>query len=172
MISSPLQGPNYDKYAVTRLNVNEVQIVNTYIPPYHAPNIEHQLYLPPYAALRNWAQNRFKAVGNIGLAKVQILDASIVKHDLPVNDGFQGYFTDQVNAEYKMHLHVLLNVISPNFENQPFADVEVSRMIQTTQTTSLAERDAELNQMVLQGLDQVDQLMTKSINEKIGNVVQ
>lgn len=167
-----LRAPDYSKYGITRLDVNDVQVVNAYVPPYHAPNIEHELFLPPYVALHDWAKARFQAVGNMGIAKVEILDASIVKRDMPMTDDLQGYFTDQVNAQYGMHVKVRLEIVSPNFVNEPFAEVEVSRTLETTQDTTLAERDTQLHQMVLSAVDEVDKLMTKSIQDKLANVVK
>ena len=167
-----LHAPDYAKYGTTRLDVNDIQVINDYIPPYHAPNVEHELYLPPYVAVRDWARDRFQAVGNVGVAKIHVLDASIVKRAMPVKDDLPGYFSDQVNAEYRLHVHVRLEIISPNFDNQPFADVEVSRVLQTTEGMTVAQRDSEFHAMIVSMLDQLNQLMTKSIADRLSNVVK
>jgi len=167
-----LRAPDYDKYGIVRLNINEVQIVNAYIPPYHDPNVEHTLYLPPYVALHDWAQAHFHAVGNMGVAKVEILDASIVRQSLPVKNDFGSMFTDQVSAEYKMHVKVRIEIISPNFDNEPYAEVEVSKTLQTPQSMTLAGRDTELHEMVTSMIVDVNKLMNKSIRDKLSNVVE
>jgi len=168
--SGALRAPEYDKYGITNLNVGDVQIVNSYVPPYHAPNVEHELYLPPYVAVRDWAQSRFRAVGTDGVAKIEILDASIIKHDLPVRGGFGGWFGDQINAEYRLHIKVRTEVISPEYENLPFAEVEVTRTIQTTDNTTLAQRDAQLHDMVSSALDELNKLMTQSLHDKLSDI--
>ena len=65
----PHVGPiDYTKYGVQRLKVGEIQIVQTFKPMYHAPNVEHRMFLPPYIALRDWAKERFDAVGSTAVA--------------------------------------------------------------------------------------------------------
>lgn len=170
--SAPLQTPDYGKYGTTRLDVNEVQVVNDYVPPYAAPNVEHQLYLPPYSAIRDWGMNRFKAVGNMGLAKIHILDASVVKADRPIKKGAEGWFYDQVEAEYKLSVLVRLEIVSPSYENIPYAEVKASRKLEVTEGMTLNQRDAALNKMVLDMLDDLDRLMTESIQNNLSNVVR
>jgi len=170
--SDKLRAPDYEKYGIARLNVNEVQIVNAYIPPYHDPNVEHTLYLPPYVALHDWAQAHFRAVGNMGVAKVQILDASIVRNSLPIKNDFGSIFTDQISTEYKMHVKVRVEIISPNFDNQPYTEVEVSKTLQTPQSMTLAGRDTQLHEMVTSMIVDVNKLMNKSIRDKLSNVVE
>lgn len=165
-----LHAPDYDRFGTMRLNVNTIQVVNDYIPPYRAPNVEHELYLPPYVALRDWATSRFQAIGNVGVAKIHIADASMTKRNIPIRDDFEGFFQDQVNAEYRLRVRVRIEIISPNFDNQPFAEVEVSRMLQTTQGMTVAQRDSALHEMVTSMLDQLDALMKKSIRDKLGNI--
>jgi len=167
-----LRAPDYEKFGIIRLNVNEIQIVNAYIPPYHDPNVEHTLYLPPYVALHDWAQEHFRAVGNVGIAKVQILDASIVRRGLPVQNNFGSMFTDQISAEYKMHVKVRMEIISSNFDNQPYVEVEVSKTLQTPQSMTLAGRDTELHNMVTSMVVDVNKLMNKSIQDKLSNVIE
>lgn len=167
-----LRAPDYAKYGVTRLRVNEIQIVNQYTPPFSAPNVEHEFYLPPYAAIRDWAQKRYQAVGNMGVAKVEIIDASVIKKDLPVKDDFVSFFTDQVDAEYRMHVKVRIEIISPNYNNLPYSEVELNQTIQTKQGITIAKRDAELHAMVINMLDELDRVMAKTMAEKLANIIQ
>jgi len=170
--SGPMRTPNYSQYGITRLNVNQIQIVNSYIPPYHDPNVEHTLYLPPYVALRDWAQNRFQSVGNMGVAKIEILDASIVRSGLPVKDDFMSFFNDQVSTQYRMQVKVRITIISPRFDNQPYAEVTVNKMLQTYQSTSLASRDAQLHDMVTSMVAQVNKLMTTELQNKLPDMIE
>lgn len=162
--------PLYDKYGTTRLNVNEIQVVNDYVPPYAAPNVEHELYLPPYNAIRDWGLKRFQAVGNSGVAKIHIMDASVKKRDITTKQGAEGWFYNQVNAEYQMSVLVRIEITSPSFENLPYAEVKASRKLEVTEGMTLNQRDAALNKMVLDMLDDVDRLMTDSIRNNLANI--
>lgn len=170
--SSKLETPNYDKYGTTRLDVNEVQVVNDYIPPYAKPNVEHEMYLPPYSAIRDWAMHRFQGVGNMGIAKVHILDASVKKTDRPIKKGAEGWFYDQVDAEYQMSVLVRIEITSPTYENLPYAEVKASRRVEVTEGMTLNQRDAALNKMVIEMLNDLDRLMTESIRNNLNNIVR
>ncbi len=170
--SSKFESPNYSKYGTTRLDVNEIQVVNDYIPPYAKPNVEHELYLPPYSALRDWAMNRFQAIGNLGIAKVHIVDASVKKLDRPTKKGAQGWFYDQVDSEYQMSVLVKIEIISPSYENVPYAEVKASRKVEMTEGMTLNDRDAALNKMTLEMLNDVDRLMTESIRNNLGGIAR
>jgi hypothetical protein len=164
--------PNYDQYGITRINVNEIQIVNAFVPSYAAPNVEHQFYVPPYSAIRDWGLKRFQAVGNIGLAKLNILDASVVRRDMAIKDGAAGWFYDQVNAEYQMNVLVRLEIISPHYENMPFAEVRATRKLETTEGMTLTQRDAALNKMVVDMLGDLDRTMSQSIQKNLASAIQ
>ncbi|HCM83275.1 MAG TPA: hypothetical protein PKW15_05365 [Alphaproteobacteria bacterium] len=170
--SSKFEAPNYTKFGKTRLDVNEIQVVNAYVPPYTAPNVEHELYLPPYSAIRDWGLNRFQAVGNMGIAKIHIMDASVVKNERKIKSGAEGWFYDQVQADYKLSVLVRLEITSPSYENLPYAEVRAARTLEVTEGMTLNQRDAALNKMVIDMLDDLDRLMTESIRNNLGNIVR
>ena len=62
-----------------KLNVREIEVVSNYRPPMKAPNVEHLLRQNPEASLRRWANDRLRAVGSSGTARLVITNASIVE---------------------------------------------------------------------------------------------
>ncbi len=169
-----LQPPNYEKYGVTRLDVREIQIVNSYIPPMQAPHVEQQFVVPPYVVVRDWAGRRFQAVGSIGVAKIIIENASVVQKDIKSgnDNAFANMFNDTVDKQYDMLVQVRIEITSPKYENTPFAAVKVIRTMQTKESIALSARDEGWHNMNLAMLDELNRLMTNSVKNKLGGVVR
>lgn len=163
---------NYEQFGITRLNVNKIQVVNAFVPSYRAPNVEHQFYLPPYVALRDWARNRYHAVGTMGTAKIEILDASITQKDIPLRNQSWDMWTDGMETELRMRLQVRMEINSANYSNLPYAEAIVSRTIRFPNGTTLAQRDAEMQNTLVEAIGQLDQLMTKTVQTKLGNLIR
>jgi len=160
----------YEKYGITRLKVGEIQVVNTYVPIYHAPNVEHQLFLPPYIALRDWARHRYQAVGNMGVAKIEILDASIIEKDIPVARENFGIWDNTIETEFRLRMQVRIEINSPNYIDLPFAEATVVRKFRFPEQTTYADQQELLQNSVAEALDKMDILMTQTIRDKWDNV--
>jgi hypothetical protein len=161
----------YEKYGITRLKVGEIKIVN-YVPTYQAPNFEHRLIIPPYIALRDWARHRFEAIGNIGIARIEILDASIVQKDKPVlNDGIFGA-EKSVNTEFDLRMRVRIQIDSPNYIDLPYAETTVVRKIKYDEPSNFEDNRAMFEGIVVESLDTLDTAMTKTIHNKWGSIAE
>lgn len=69
------------------LDVAAVEVVSEYEPPYKEPNVEHLFPVPPGEAARRWADDRIRAAGTEGRAKVVIKRASVTETPLELTEG-------------------------------------------------------------------------------------
>jgi hypothetical protein len=82
------------------IDVAQIEIVDTYSPPFAPPNVEHKMPVPPAGAARRWAQDRLVAVGQSGRAVVTIKDAHVTETLLAKSTGVTSTFTTQQGARY------------------------------------------------------------------------
>ena len=80
----------FDRQPVLRLDVKEIVVKGAYQPPLTRPNIEHLFPIPPAAAAQAWADDRLRAVGTRGRARLIIKDASVISEPLPLTKGLGG----------------------------------------------------------------------------------
>ena len=97
-----------------RLNVATIEVVDDYVPPRKLPNVEHAAPTPPYTAVRTWANERLKAVGRTGYARVLIEDAHITQRHVGGDDN---QYNGRINVIVEAHAGDL---------SQPTATAEVT----------------------------------------------
>lgn len=131
----------YRHLAPINLAVSSFEVEDRYIPPLKAPNVEHRSPVPPYAAARQWGQDRIKARGGDGVARLVILDASIREVPLPTKGGLTGAFTTEQAARYDGQISVRLEILGPRGEQRAFVTANAQRSQTVPEGTSLAERE-------------------------------
>ena len=115
--------------------------------PYKAPNdrvyIEDQFPTSPANAIRTWAIERLKPVGNVGSGTLRIVinQASVREHDLKLDKSFKGAFTKQQSIRYDMNIDVALELIDGAGKKVGFSAAKVDRSITTREDISLNDRD-------------------------------
>lgn len=123
------------------LAVRDFAVQSRYIPPLSPPHVEHRSPVPPYNALRQWGQDRIRAVGGELRARLVILEASIVEEKLPVKSGIQGAFTRDQAARYDGKLSAMLEIVDDAGRQRAFATARASRSQTAPEGTTIAERE-------------------------------
>ncbi|ACI99853.1 hypothetical protein [Rhodospirillum centenum] len=136
-----------EKGAIT-LDVAEIEVVNEYVPPLKEPNVEHLLPVTPADTVRLWVQDRLKAGGGSGRARVVIRDASVVEAELERTTGIRGWFTKDQSERYEGKLAVEVLVERPAQGFSGAASVAVARSTTVAEDVSLAEREKAMLDLV------------------------
>lgn len=127
---------------VIRLDVARINVVEEFRSPTHAPNVEHQMSMPPAQAVKIWANERLQAVGTSGQLDIVIQDASVKETNLPMKQGVRGLFTDDQSERYDATLAVTLRLYDGvNAMSRAEADVRASRSRSVNEKASLADRE-------------------------------
>ena len=96
-----------------RIAAETVDIVETYVPPLRAPNVEHESPVAPSILLRRWAEQRLEAAGGPGFVRATITDAGIVETELETNQTVETSFqTEQAfrfNGRAAMRIELVDN---------------------------------------------------------------
>ena len=124
-----------------RLNVAEVDIVENYVSPNRAPNVDHHFPITPVAVLRQWAVDRIEAAGETRRARVIIEDARVVAVDLPVHKGLQGLFYKEQKVRYEAAMEARVEVRSEHGYRDSFATARIVRSRTVPEEMTLAEKD-------------------------------
>ena len=84
----------FSHLAKIKLDVGAVDYVQAYTPPSKIPNVDHLFPLRPSAVARRWAEERLEAAGPISrVARVTLVDASVIGSALDTTQGIKGLFT-------------------------------------------------------------------------------
>lgn len=133
----------FDTLPQISMNVARIEIVDGYQPPMRAPNVDHLFKQPPREVARRVLEKQLTANGSNHTLRVIIEDASVVKKDLPVSQGFTGFFTNEQSEEYASRVSLKFQLISDDTPDRVVADAFV--LSERTQTlledSSPAERD-------------------------------
>ena len=124
-----------------RLNVAEIDIVENYVPPHRAPNVEHNFPVTPLAAMRRWAIDRIEAAGATRRGRVIIEDARVVAVLLPIRKGLQGLFYKEQEVRYDAALEVHVEVRAERGYQDSYATARVTNSQTVPEEMTLSERD-------------------------------
>ena len=124
-----------------RLNVAEIDIVENYVPPHRAPNVEHNFPVTPLAAMRRWAIDRIEAAGATRRGRVIIEDARVVAVLLPIRKGLQGLFYKEQEVRYDAALEVRVEVRAERGYQDSYATARVTHSQTVPEEMTLSERD-------------------------------
>jgi hypothetical protein len=171
---SPLPVVNYpdlrfNHLPVIELNVARIEVVEQFRSPLRAPNVEHELPLAPAKAMRNWAQDRLRAVGNTGIARFIIMDASVKAEALVKKKGLKAAFTLDQAARYDARLEAKLEVENTGGLSKGFATATATRTRTLPEGISLNDRDDTLYRFVEAASNDFDKTMTANIDRHLSS---
>ena len=133
----------FDTLPQISMNVARIEIVDGYQPPMKAPNVDHLFKQPPREVARRVLEKQLVANGSNHTLRVIIEDASVIKKDLPVSQGFTGFFSNEEAEEYISRVSLKFQLIADDTADRVVADAFV--LSERTQTlledSSPAERD-------------------------------
>ena len=146
-----------------RLDVASIEVVEAYRSPLAAPNVEHEAPITPAQAMRRWAEDRLKAVGSAGVARLTIRDAAIVESNLPVNQDLEGSFTTEQAVRFDARLAVELEVFDGRGMPQATVRGKVDRVRSLPENATVRERDEVLYQITEDLVTNMDKIMSDNI---------
>ena len=101
-----------------KLNVAKLEVVSQYQATLTAPYVEHLFPTPPVKALKQWAKDRFRAVGRSGTARLVILDATAIEVQLQKKTGLKASFTKQQSQRYAVSANERSTIWPPFISSQ------------------------------------------------------
>ena len=133
----------YSHLAPLSFAVETVEVDNRYKAPNDSTYIENWFPTSPASAIRSWAIERLKPVGNAGSGTLLIVinQASVREYDLELDTSFTGAFTKQQSNRYDMNIDVSLELIDSTGKKIAFSAAKVTRSITTREDISLNDRD-------------------------------
>lgn len=137
-------------YPPIKLNVARIEVVKEYVPIDQAPHVETITPRTLVDSADRWARDRLQAVGESGVARFVIADASVVEVSLPVQKGLAYAFTNQQNRRYDAHGAVRLEIRNA----RGYVDGQVTAEASNTRSVGQDASQRELNQnwyLVVQG---------------------
>ena len=161
----PLPELTYGHLEPINLDVGRIEIVEQYVPPLKAPNVEHTFPTPPATAMRQWAKDRLRAVGEIRTARLVIKNASAIETKLEITGGLRGAFTKDQSERYDVTLDVVLEVRGEDGVAVAFANAVVTRSKTVTEGLSLSERERVFHRMTESLMDEVNSELEKNIRQ-------
>lgn len=150
------------------LDVAAVEVVSEYEPPYKEPNVEHLFPVPPGEAARRWADDRIKAAGTEGRAKVIIKRASVTETPLELTEGVRGYFTTEQAQRYDAVVEVTIEVRGPRGYRDGFATAVAERSRTVPEDATLNERERVWFEITDALMKDFNAEMERNVREHLG----
>ena len=150
------------------LDVSTIEVIENYVSPLRAPNVEHEFPVSPAKATLYWAQRRFRATGSGRRGRVIIQDASVIATPLSVKKGVGGLFSNEQSVRYDARIEVRIEVTSPLGGRSSFATAAVKRSRTAAEEISLNDRHQLFFDLVSALLDDLDVAAIKSMRQHRG----
>lgn len=122
-------------------NVSKVDVVSAYRPSFKEPFVEHLFPTPPEKVVRRWVQDRIRADGPAGWAKVTINDASVKETELHHPHDFSSHFTVEQGEKYEASIDVTVEIFGPRGYRDGFASAHAVRTQTVPEDATLNERE-------------------------------
>ncbi|MDF1721951.1 MAG: hypothetical protein P1U65_14865 [Minwuia sp.] len=96
------------KFAVATIEVEQ-----TFVPSAQPPHIEQQLPVTPAQVARNWSRDRLQAAGTEGIARVNIIDASVRDVALKTDTSVTGLLKTQQESRLEGRVEIRIDITNP-----------------------------------------------------------
>ena len=169
--TQPQAGLSFAAQEPITLDVADIEIVNSYVPPMQDPNVEHLIPVTPADVVKLWAQDRLRAGGQAGRARVIIRQASVKEMPLPRTKGIRGWFTKDQSERYEGTLDVEIRIDRNARGYSGHASTIVSRSTSVREDVSLAERDKALLDLVRAMAQDLNSQLETTIKNNLNPVV-
>lgn len=154
------------------VNIAKIEVEEQYRPPLKAPNIEHEIPLSPMSVMRNWAQDRLKAVGTAGTGRFIITEASVVREALKKTSGIKGALTRDQDERFTARFKARLVVNTAGGLGSGFAEAFVERSQTVPENMTLKQRDDKLYAFIRAAGKEFNDEMELNIRRHLGPFLQ
>lgn len=165
VLPPPLPALTYSHLEPINLDVGRIEIVEKYVPPLKAPNVEHDFPTSPATAMRQWGKDRLRAVGEIRTARLVIKDASAIETELETKGGLRGILTKDQSERYDVKLDVDLEIRGEDGIAVAFANAVVTRSTTVTEGLSLSERERVYHELTEGLMEEINSKLEKNIRQ-------
>ncbi|HET8726744.1 MAG TPA: hypothetical protein VFO41_04450 [Alphaproteobacteria bacterium] len=148
-----------------RLDVAQVEVVQSYQPTMEPPQVEHLFPQTPSEAMRRWVEERLQPVGTSGVARVYIENASVRSEALARTPGFRGTFTIDQSERLTADLAMRLEIQKPG--GSGYAVASAQRSITVPENATLAEREDIWFRLTESTMNDLDTRMELSIRTNL-----
>ena len=141
-----------------RIAAKTVEIVEAYVPPLRAPNVEHESPVPPSILLRRWAEQRLEAAGGLDRVRATITDASIVETELATNQTVETSFQTEQAFRFEARAAMRIELVDTAGVVRATVEGAAEQVRTLPENATLLERQEVLFQMsedVARALDKV-----------------
>jgi hypothetical protein len=154
----PPRSFDYSHLVPLKLDVARVEIVEQFVPPRTAPNVDHRAPIEPRVALAQMARDRVQAWGSTGSATVTITDASLIEERLARGGGVASLFAAQPSERYTLNLGIVLEVRNAGARDggtgtSGRAEARISRTRTVNDDVTLAQRERVWDEMLRAAMD-------------------
>lgn len=155
----------YGHYGVIGLDVASIEFVSLYQPPKQPPHVEHLSPANPVSALERWSNDRLRAVGRDGFARVVVSNASIIETPLKTTGGVRGWFTTDQEARYDAVIEVEIQVRDATGVQRAFTRARAERSRTVREGASIAEREGVLFQLVEGTMTEINSELDRGVRQ-------
>ncbi len=138
----------YGHYGIIGLDVASIEFVTTFIPPQKQPHVEHLSPASPILAMERWTNDRLRAMGREGVARVVVSNASIIETPLQVTGGVRGWFTTDQAARYDATIEVEVQIRDAGGVQRAFTRAKAERSRGVPENASIVDRERVLFELV------------------------
>ncbi len=139
-----------------RLDVADIEYVQAYVPPQQAPNVEHLFPVRLSTVARRWADERIQVTGVTRVARVTLVNASVVETKLEKKTGLVGAFTTDQSERYDGTVEMRVEIVSSQGVVEAQARAVANRSRTVPEDITLNERDQvwfEMTEALMRDLD-------------------
>jgi hypothetical protein len=148
----------------------DVHVVNrAYSTPQWAPYVGH-LFEPRLAdAVEKWGNEHIQSGGNAGHGTLIIKEASVTQQALPMEGGFDSWFTRQQATKYVGRVEVTFEVQNPNDRSTGIASAQAVHAVTLPEEPTEAEKYAAYRSLVEDLMKDLNATFNQSVREHMGH---
>lgn len=152
-----LRDLGFSRAAPLLLSAESIELVEQYKSPGKAPNVEQDFDVTPASAVREWVAARLRADGTPGVARVLLLDARVVREELPLTTGIKDLLANEQKYRYQGRIHIRID-LQPATASQGPAHVEAEStgMFTVPEGVTVQNLELEMFDMVQRMIDRLD----------------
>lgn len=159
----PLPDLTFEHIAPLPVNVQDIEIVNSYDPAKDSKDISSTFPTPPDIAMERYAENRLKAKGQGGTLRFIIENSYIHRRYIEADSVVSKWMRLDGKDRYDVTMDITLYVIYPDGRRGPRSVLKMERYISIPESVSLAERELEQLRFIELLAEDIDRAITQSL---------
>lgn len=163
----PVPDMTFEHIEPLLLRVASIDIINNYDPAQDDKDVSNSLPTPPDIILRRYAERKFKADDFSETLKFVIEECYVHLHEDAPDKGLVAWVSPKAKDTYKVVMKVRMYTQNDLGEQSEHSILTFRRSIAIPQSYSVAQREFEQYQFLELLMQDVDQIITKTLREKL-----